>query len=158
MIRCAVALACFLVAGCTSPWTLVSHLPAAPTRLRIEGNLRTVSAEDIRCVLAQVMIRVKESSYDPTSIYKVSVINRDTMNVYFSCCGGDSFSTAWRIKGRWRLDDDEVCARVLITGNYYPSTSIEILGMPLEDQMLPPRTTSFADSLAPDHDPNPRRK
>ena len=116
MARYAVTFAFLFLAGCTSPWTMVSGLPATPTRLRIEGQLKTVSAEDIRIVLAEAMIRLKESKGEPTSIDKVNVIDRNTMNVYFSC---GSFSTAWRIKSRWRLDGEEICARVSVTGTYY---------------------------------------
>jgi hypothetical protein len=109
-----------LVSFMFATWTLAQPIPqsppAAPRKRRIDGAVRAVSAADIRTVLALMPAHFREQHFKPVPIYRVHIIDRNTMSVHFS---PDSFTYARRIKGHWRIDYADT-EEVKVTGFYIP--------------------------------------
>jgi hypothetical protein len=113
MTRFLIALALMFTACAPAEQTTAS--PAvAPRKPRIDGNVRAVSAADIRTVLALMPAHFREQHFKPVPIARIHVIDHNTMSVHY---WPDTSTYARRIKGHWRIDYAET-ERVKITGPY----------------------------------------
>ena len=100
MTRFLIALALMYTA--CAPADRIAPSPAiAPRQPRVDGNIRAVSAADIRTVLALMPAHFAEQHFKSVPIARIHVIDRNTMRVHF---WPDSWTFARRIKGHWRID------------------------------------------------------
>jgi hypothetical protein len=94
-----------LLAGCAEhPQTQLPRPPAHPI---IEGNIKSVSSADIRFVLQLMredMIRYRGSKFP---VYTVRVLDRDHIEICYWPEGEETWASAERVKGKWKLSDKE---------------------------------------------------
>ena len=95
-----------------------SPASAAPTpRMpRIDGNVRAVSAADIRTVLALIPVHFTERHCTPVPITFLYIVDHHTMEVHYS---PSTFTYARRAKGHWRIDYADT-ERVKVDSSYIP--------------------------------------
>ena len=145
MTRIFIALA-LMFAACTATEKTLASPAAAPSKPRIDGNIRAVSAADIRTVLALMPAHFRERHFKPVPIARIHIIDHSTMSVHW---WPDTFTYARRIKGHWRIDYADI-ERVKVTGSYIHAGS-----QPTPNQAMERTAGSLGSSLSMKFHPQP---
>ena len=120
-MRSSVLLVSLMFAACAGSQSQIAKLPPTPPRHpRIDGNTTAVSGADIRTVLALMRARGKEPARSPIPIFRIHVIDRNTMTIHYWIPDRDFFTYARRVKGHWLIDGADT-ERVKVTGDYIPA-------------------------------------
>ena len=99
--------------GCAEPKLIAPPAPAQPL---IGGAVSSVSASDIRIVLAMMRADIATRLKSPAPIYAVQVDDHNHIEILYYPEGTKTVAEADRINGKWRLSEIE---RLVLGGSNF---------------------------------------